>query len=222
MSLPVLLLSTACSTWPTWSQAAADTATLYAAGETPPEATVWAEGADLATSPDGEAIELEPGTGVQFLLSLSGAGTTAASEGGGLDTSACGVSSQFPPTDRGDYTGEVLWLPVRVTEPGTLCLEAAWSSGHTVDLLLYDVSQCAVPRGPIEDPTSGVVLGHGGVDGTAWAAGVVAGPTYAVAIAAAAPAGTDEVDLVVGVSEAFPGPSGGDSGACAAMPEVSP
>ena len=217
MSLLVPLTLTACQNWPTWSHLEGDSGVLYAAGENPPEATVWTEGDALAAGPDAASVELAPGEGLTFDLQLSGAGTSSGSAAGG-DTACDGLSSEFPPGDRGAYAGDVRWLPLTVSDPATLCLEATWDSGHTIDLVLYDVSECAVPRGPVEDPTSGVVLGYDSVDGAAWAAGVVAGPTYAVAIAAAAPSDNGVVPLRVGVAAAWPGVSGGDSGACPSLP----
>lgn len=183
--IAALTLMTGCS-WPRYANLDTDTADGWPAGATPVVEVSWSDGAPLTLAP-GDAAVMAPGDGLQWSGMLLGAGVEPDADPVRDSDETCGVVSDFPPEERrGDYRGETLWA-LAAPATGTLCASVKVAGGAEVDLLLYDVTFCNIPRGPALDPDSGAALGYGEDGAAAWSAPVVAGAVWGVVLAAHSP-----------------------------------
>ena len=195
-----------CSDWPRSSNWPAANAGAAPVGDEAPEFgwTLVPAQDGVDDEPGSVAAEaLQPGHGTRLSGAFSGTGwdPTAvvefAIEDSGPDTGpACHESSDFPPVVRGDWTGDVDWRVVSISEPGTLCSALrARDPAVAVDVLLYMLDSCGTPFAAVRDGES--PLGWR-VEGpaNAWSVPVEPAPAntrIAVLAAAFTPQATDEV-----------------------------
>lgn len=186
-----LSLTAACS-WPRYANLDEDTAGSWPVGATPTY-DVRFEGGDALTLAPGDAVLMGLGDGLQWSGELLGAGVVPDAAPERESDDACGVVSDFPPEERrGDYLGETLWA-VAAPETGTLCAWARLSDGGSIDLLLFDVTFCNIPQGPVLDPDIGAALGYDEDGAASWSAPVIDGAIWGIALAAHSP---DDATLV--------------------------
>jgi len=97
---------------------------------------------------------------------------TGTLQGSGWDPSAgptissnedCGDPLWFPPTEGGNYTGDVDWLTSLPSTEGTLCafVQVRNPNGTPInfDFLVYALNSCAEPSIPFTDPESDEPIG---------------------------------------------------------------
>ena len=149
----------ACSPWPVFAHWPDGSAEAAAVGDVAPE-FAWTEVPaqedvdDVPGSVAEEALSLGHGTrttsrftGTGWDDSLLADFDTLAETGGGDDSgSSCHDRVDFPPVPEGDWTGDVDWRRVEVTEAGTLCsVFEARDDGVRADVLLYTLDKCDYP-----------------------------------------------------------------------------
>ncbi len=186
-----LLVLIACSNWPRYIHLPEDTATAVLPGTVLPPDVDWHEGntvAFVALLPD-EPGDMEGDVGLIWYDTLVGSGVDPTLADDPVLDSACGMSWDFPPEERNAYLGQTHWYALRPETTGTLCATATFDTAAvTVDLLVYDISTCLVPRGPWEDPDTSKTIGLGVAGGrAAWRIPVIEGVGLGLALSAATP-----------------------------------
>ena len=158
--LPLALCG--CSEWPrsaNWPAANAGAAPI---GDDPPEfgwTLVPAQGSvdDEPGSVAGEA--LQPGHGTRLSGAFAGTGwdETAVVDFTTGDSAAdsgpsCHGTTDFPPVAPGNWTGDVDWRVITVSDPATLCSDLrVHDLAVAVDVLLYMLDSCGTPFAAVLD-----------------------------------------------------------------------
>jgi len=137
----------------------------------------------------------------------------------------CDQTWAFPPTSKGDYTGDVDWLAVMPESDGRLC--ASLEFGETTadlnfDFMLYELDDCSVPVAFMtveQELTTAVGLENGlgfdiADDYAEWSTPIEGGKYYGIALAGFKPGNSQlQVEWKVALSLVS------NSSLCPSMPE---
>ncbi len=164
----LLLLGLAgCGGWPAYAHWNGGSAGAAAVGDHAPAFpwTILAAQSATDDSPATVAAEsLQPAHGTLVLGTLQGTGwdeEAFVDSGGDSGAEAPGDSAadcharDFPPVIPGNWTGDVDWRVVRLSDAGTLCSDfRATDAALRADVLLYALDDCGVPFLPAMDGAS--------------------------------------------------------------------
>lgn len=183
--------------------------------------TVQSEGAVDNDQPNASGLSAQPivrGAGVVFEGSLDGVGWADALVPLPLSDNNCpGTVGTRSPLAAGDYSGDVDFLVIRVTEGGTLCAAAEVDADSVGwDLAPQSLDPCGTPLGVLLDDGEPVGVDLGGQAG-GWALNVGPG-TYGLGFAGYAP-NDESLVLAYRVAVAMVRPaSDGSEGVCPTHP----
>ena len=215
-----LLLLGGCVDWPRYAHLPEETGVVWPAGATPLTTVEWTQSGGLTDSLTAPTA-LDPSEGLWFTGTLVGGGHDPDQGPEETPDNSCGLTSQFPPAGRGAYTGQSLWGVVELRASGTVCVGAeVEGSALSTDLLLYDLSECSIPQGPLSHPDTGETLGLGEEStAIAWSHDIPTGAIFGVVLAASAPDDPNlEIPYSVWIALVSPAADGG-SGSCPDHPE---
>ena len=160
MHVFLLSLMVGCSDWPLYQQLDPWTETGVPVG-TDPRLGIDIDWSDLGeeTEPNdevGSPMSISIGEGWIINGSLEGIGWDPSAATTTSTNSDCGDPLWFPPTEAGNYTGDVDWINTLPTTEGTLCafVRLRNPNGDPInfDFLVYALNSCAEPSIPFTDP----------------------------------------------------------------------
>jgi len=218
----LLLALVACEAWPRYAHVPVDTGEAVLPGTVLPPEVDWLDGDTVAerSLDPAAAGELAEDVGLIWYDTLLGSGVDPSGELEPQVDSGCGLAWDFPPADRGGYLGETHWYGLLPLSSGTLCATASFNHvAVEVDLLVYDLSTCDVPRGPWDDPDTAKIVGLGAEGGrAAWRLPVIEGVPLGLALSAASP-DNDETEWPYGLAVSLVArASDGHVGECPSTP----
>lgn len=230
-SILFLGLLSACAEWPRYSHVPQDDIKGYPPGTDPSDAVdvEWAapeHETDPGNDTPGAVASLGLSAGRVYYGSLDGSGWDSTLEVDHAIT--CGDvlgTSEFPPIEQGDYTGDVDWVSVVPEAEGVLCtrleltLDDSLPDGFAYDMLLYDLDECNNPVTLYRDD-EGRPLGEAlYADDEGWSVSVTAGTPLSVALAGFIPGSivTEQLSWRLGVALVPAAPSG--ETLCPSLPE---
>lgn len=227
-----LPLLAACGEWPRYAHLPQDDIEGYPPGTDPSDAVQvdWAD-AEREGDPGNDTppalVSIESGAGRLYYGSLDGSGWDSTLE---IDhTVTCGEeigTSEFPPVEQGDYTGDVDWVSVAPAAEGVLCarleltLDDSLPEGFAYDMLLYNLDACNNPLTMYLND-DGQALGEALYEDEAgWSTTVTAGAPLGISLAGFIPneVVTQQLAWRLGVALVPIAPSGDTL--CPSLPEA--
>lgn len=233
-TLPVsaLVLLAGCGSWPLYAHIPREEGGLTPVGEDASD-TVEVHWTDLGAEaePDNDSPPppqpLSIGEGLLLTGALDTVGWDPTVETDReLLCSGETLATEFPPVEKGTYTGDLDWLSLYLLEDGLLCatlsIDLSTDQDNVIryDLLLYTLSACEDPLTVVLDD-DGVALGEAAYASTAaWSTPAISGDRLSVLLAGYVPGETLPISLPwrLGLSVVAL-PAEGGSALCPSLPE---